>query len=115
MLVHAQEPIPASVGIAGGNLQRDIQEKTGQQYATDAHQLTEQWAEQARKQGVDVELVLGAQEPAAFILAEAIKQDAAMIVVGTHGRRGLSRLLMGSVAQRVVQGADRPVLVVPGA
>jgi len=37
----------------------------------------------------------------------------AFIAIGTHGRTGLTRLLMGSVAEGVVRGARVPVLVVP--
>jgi len=36
-----------------------------------------------------------------------------LIVIGTHNRHGLERLLMGSVAEHVVRHADVPVLVVP--
>ena len=46
------------------------------------------------------------------ILAEAAKEEADMIVMGTHGRTGLMRLLMGSVAERVVRSAICPVLAV---
>ena len=44
-------------------------------------------------------------------LAEQL--DTGLIVVGTHGRRGTMRLLLGSVADKVVRGARRPVLVIP--
>ena len=37
-----------------------------------------------------------------------------MIVIGTHGRRGLSHLFLGSVAERVVRLAPCPVLTVKG-
>ncbi|MBU1424858.1 MAG: universal stress protein [Gammaproteobacteria bacterium] len=46
------------------------------------------------------------------IVDQALKTGAAMIVVGTHGRTSFERLLMGSVAERVIGFADRPVLVV---
>lgn len=45
-------------------------------------------------------------------LAAAIRPDG--IVVGTHGARGLERLLLGSVADKIVRGANVPVLVTPG-
>ena len=48
------------------------------------------------------------------ILKAAKSQRADLIVVGTHGRTGLSKLLLGSVASRVISMADRPVLTVPG-
>jgi nucleotide-binding universal stress UspA family protein len=47
-------------------------------------------------------------------IAEAAEsQDVDLIVVGTHGRSGLPRWLIGSVAERVVRTAHRPVLTVP--
>ncbi|EDT02812.1 universal stress protein [Burkholderia ambifaria] len=53
------------------------------------------------------------------VLARAAAEcDADLIVMGTHGRRGLRRALLGSVAESLVRIADRPVLVVregPGA
>jgi nucleotide-binding universal stress UspA family protein len=46
------------------------------------------------------------------ILATAEETNADLIVMGTHGRTGLSRLLMGSVAEQVVRRASCPVLTV---
>jgi len=50
--------------------------------------------------------------PAQDIVAYAADIHADIIVVGTHGRSGVSRLLMGSVAEHVVRAARCPVLVV---
>jgi universal stress protein A len=52
-------------------------------------------------------------DPAEEILRYATRQPIDLIVVGTHGRTGVSRLLLGSVAERVMRGARCPVLVVP--
>ena len=46
------------------------------------------------------------------ILEYAAENDVDLIVMGTHGRRGLNRLLLGSVTERVVRTADQPVLTV---
>jgi nucleotide-binding universal stress UspA family protein len=46
------------------------------------------------------------------ILAEAADLGADMIVMGTHGRTGVGRVLLGSVTERVVRRADAPVLSV---
>ena len=50
-------------------------------------------------------------DPAAEIVRIATVEQAEMIVLGTHGRTGLSRLLMGSVAEAIVRRAPCPVLV----
>lgn len=49
-------------------------------------------------------------EPALAILDLAKEVDAEMIVMGTHGRSGLKRMIMGSVAEEVVRKAQCPVL-----
>ena len=51
-------------------------------------------------------------DPATSILRTANAEDVDLIVMGTHGRRGLTRLLMGSVAEEVVRKAKCPVLTV---
>lgn len=50
--------------------------------------------------------------PATRIVEVAEKKQAGMIIVGSHGRTGLSRLLIGSKAERVVQLSNVPVTVV---
>jgi nucleotide-binding universal stress UspA family protein len=65
--------------------------------------------ERARAQG-DVEVIDGLPDSA--IPAHAEKLGAELVVVGTHGRTGLARLALGSVAEHVVRSADCSVLVV---
>ncbi len=55
---------------------------------------------------------LRAEVPAEEITRLAAELEADMIVVGTHGRKGVSRLVLGSVAETVVRRAECPVLVV---
>jgi len=50
-------------------------------------------------------------DPAGEIVRIAGEEGAEMIVLGTHGRSGMSRMLMGSVAEAVVRRAPCPVLV----
>ena len=52
--------------------------------------------------------------PADAIAACARECNADLVITGTHGRRGVRRLWLGSVAEAVLQDADRPVLVVHG-
>ena len=57
----------------------------------------------------------GASSPARVILEAANEIAADLLVLGTHGRTGAGRLLLGSVADEVLRAADRDVLVVPSA
>jgi nucleotide-binding universal stress UspA family protein len=64
---------------------------------------------------VQVEPCVHTGDPGAAILEAADQHHAELIVMGTHGRRGFSRLLMGSVAEHVVRNAHCPVLTIkPG-
>jgi len=62
--------------------------------------------------GVAVDARLAEGEPAVVIVDLARETGADLIVIGSHGRSGLSRLLMGSVAEHVVRNASCPVLTV---
>jgi nucleotide-binding universal stress UspA family protein len=57
-------------------------------------------------------IALASTSPAATIVDYAKETHVDIIVVGTHGRSGISHLLMGSVAEHVVRNAPCPVLVV---
>ena len=59
-----------------------------------------------------VEYLLREEDPVTAILRTAAERDCDLIVIGSHGRHGLRRLLEGSVAEQVVRGAACPVLVV---
>jgi nucleotide-binding universal stress UspA family protein len=74
----------------------------------------DQVAARSRKPGVDLNTVLRQGTPAAEIVATAKELKADLIVMGTHGRRGLSRVFMGSVAEKVVRTAPCPVLTMHG-
>jgi nucleotide-binding universal stress UspA family protein len=79
---------------------------------TEAQQVLERHAERLRAQGVAVETVVREGYPATVIQEEAEEQRADLIVIGTRGLSGLKHLLLGSVAERVVQKAPCPVLTV---
>jgi len=74
-------------------------------------------AKKVERSGMTAETALldvPGERPAAVIDGEALKWKADLIIIGTHGRSGLGRLLMGSVAEEVVRGATVPVLLVRG-
>ena len=68
----------------------------------------------ALKEGVDCEIVIHrSEEPFRDIVNDAAKNKVDMIIIGTHGRTGLKRLMMGSVTAKVIGHAPCKVLVVP--
>ena len=70
-------------------------------------------AEPARAAGLKPELLLIEGDPSEEILRQARTLPADLIVMGTHGRRGFERWMLGSVADRVVHKARCAVLTVP--
>lgn len=67
-----------------------------------------------RARELRVETRLAEGDPAREIVAAAKETDADLVVMGTHGRTGLGRLLLGSVAELVLRKAPCPVLTVKG-
>jgi nucleotide-binding universal stress UspA family protein len=95
-LAQPDSGIPAAEGVA--TLKRE-----GQAFlATAAQRTGEPPAWQFLRDG----------KPSDQILAAAREWDADVIVIGTHGRSGVSRLLLGSTAEAVVRHAPCPVLVI---
>jgi nucleotide-binding universal stress UspA family protein len=68
----------------------------------------------ARRAGVRAKTALVEGLAAERIVAVARRNRADLIVIGTHGRTGLARLMLGSVASRVVATSGCPVLTVRG-
>jgi nucleotide-binding universal stress UspA family protein len=96
-------------------------------YLPEVRGMDERWVERARKEAtmrlereaerlesrrLDVEVrVVQARSPAVGILDAAVEWGADLIAMGTHGRSGVSRMLLGSVSDKVVRSSDRPVLL----
>jgi len=72
-------------------------------------------AQRLQKKGVKCKALMATGSVYQCITNAARQTKADLIVVGTHGRTGLSHILLGSVAERVVQTAPCPVLTVRGA
>lgn len=62
--------------------------------------------------GLDVVTTVSSGTASRSILEYADEHDIDLVVMGTHGRRGVERFLMGSVTERVVRNADVPVMTV---
>lgn len=89
-----------------GTVLLDSLERSGQE-------ALEALAERAEAAGVECVTAIETGTPHREILADAEASGADLVVMGTHGRTGLDRFLLGSVSGRVVRTAAVPVLVVP--
>jgi nucleotide-binding universal stress UspA family protein len=75
-------------------------------------ELTDRLQNEANRQGVPLETSMLQGQPDDAIVQTAIKNQVNLIIMGSHGRTGLTRLLMGSVTERTIGQASCPVLVV---
>ncbi|MDG5820559.1 universal stress protein [Natronococcus sp. A-GB7] len=64
----------------------------------------------ARDREIETEMIIG--EPNHVIVGQAVDGEYDSIVIGSHGREGVSRVLLGSVAETVVRRSPTPVIVV---
>jgi nucleotide-binding universal stress UspA family protein len=79
---------------------------------SEAQQTLAQFANELRAKKIDVEAVVREGYPASIIVEEAEERRADLIVIGTRGLSGFKHLLLGSIAERVVQKAPCAVLTV---
>ena len=87
-----------------------IKERLKESREEGAAELTDELLETLADVEYDVETVVG--KPAREIVGYAEANDIEGIIIGSHGRTGASRVLLGSVAQTVVRRAPVPVTVV---
>ena len=113
VLLHAIEPVvvmPDMGTVATWQAMHDSQQALGRTLLDDAQQL-------ATAQGIQVETVLaetGTQRVAETIVDEVAARHCDLIVMGTHGRRGMRRMLLGSDAEMVLRLSPVPVLLARG-
>ncbi|MCC7034888.1 MAG: universal stress protein [Acidobacteria bacterium] len=100
----------ASAGLAGGIPLSPIPEDTAREIANEAR---ERLLNVMAESGATGDVVVLSERPGAGIIAVAEEMPATLVVVGTRGRSGVPRLLMGSVAEEVVSRAPCSVFVVP--
>jgi nucleotide-binding universal stress UspA family protein len=78
----------------------------------EARRVAEEGARLARRAGFDAEAVVERGDPIwARIVESADEHDAGIVVMGSHGRTGISRVLLGSVASSAASHTARPVLI----
>jgi nucleotide-binding universal stress UspA family protein len=106
-LVHVHIPSPPVAG--------DVLTSPGEESRVEIREMEwalERWREEAqRRSGVPVWTRVLVGDPAIELVRHAHETGCDLLVVGTHGRAGLTRLVLGSVAEKVVRHAPCPVLV----
>lgn len=103
-LLHVVEPFDASLLMDPAEARRIARADANEQLSKLAGPIVQDWPRTGRE--------LRAGNPATTIVAMARRMKADLIVMGTHGRTGLKRMVIGSVAERVVRLAHCSVLVV---
>jgi nucleotide-binding universal stress UspA family protein len=101
VIAHVEEP-PVAYG--GGELYYGIPNPATEDLRNMLHEI------KPSDSSVPCEYRLITGDPATAVVRLAEEEEVDIIVMGTHGRTGLSRLLMGSVAEAVVRRAKCPVL-----
>jgi predicted phosphoribosyltransferase len=100
VVVHASEPAPYPV-LEGASISEN------------AERSLQKLAASLKTKTSNVDAVLRVGEPWREIVSVAKERRVDLIVIGTHGRRGIARTVLGSVAEKVVRHSSVPVLVVP--
>lgn len=109
--VHVIEPIVPTVGYSGMSEPLPIAD-ISEQLEDSAERELPKLAECEECEGLDVEELIVHGEAASEIVQVAKDRNVDLIVVSSHGRTGLGRILFGSTAEAVVRHAPCPVLVV---
>jgi nucleotide-binding universal stress UspA family protein len=114
ILLHVVNEFVLDYTYSSGAFTTDLLDSIRQQGKT----ILEEASRRARAEGLHPESVLIETiggSAAALIVQKAAELKADLIVLGTHGRRGLRRLALGSDAEEVVRLSNIPVLLVRGA
>jgi nucleotide-binding universal stress UspA family protein len=110
LFLHVVEPLPPTVPTE--LIQPEVLERMETENRQRAERQIARLAAAARRSGVKAKTILVAGEPAHQIVRAARTYRADLLVVGTHARRGITKMMLGSVANRVLLRAPCPVVTV---
>jgi nucleotide-binding universal stress UspA family protein len=105
LLLHVVPLSPAVEADAGISAQYYVEEQA------DARMKLEKMAK-AKLDGLDCKMLIAIGDPATTIIKQAAKLKADVVIMATHGRSGIKRFLLGSVAENVVRRCPCAVLTV---
>ena len=98
---------PGSLKMPGGRYRARVD-----QVRERREQLAQGLVDRGREEGLAVSFLIWTGDPGDMIVEAAEAERADMVLVGSHGRGPVGRLLLGSVSEHVVRNARCPVLVV---
>lgn len=90
----------------------DTRQQVRDALAEDGADTTKVIAERALDRGLTAHREVRWGDPAVAIVAYAVENDVALVVMGTRGKTGFERYLLGSVAEKVVRVSPVPVLTI---
>lgn len=102
--------IPSSLAAASAQGAENVIEEELRRLSFEAHQYLEGVAAQMKEKGVPTEVSVIEGSPGDAIVEYASQSEMELIVVATHGRKNLGRLVFGSVADHVMRHSMIPVL-----
>ena len=103
---------PMPIGLESyGAVSAEVLEGLREQMARENRHACEKIIADELPTGMEYRIALREGYPPEEIAAEAKASTADVVVMGTHGRTGLQRVLLGSVAERVIRTSEVPVLV----
>lgn len=109
-LLHVLEPEPSFVGIkCRTHAEREM---LASQYQRECSILLD-YKDKLRVFRIEAETILVQGPTVDTIIKEAKKHAADIIIVGSHGKKTIHKMLVGSISEGVLHKADRPVLIVP--
>jgi nucleotide-binding universal stress UspA family protein len=113
ILVHVDQPLaPVMVSELNPGLDFGTMNRIAEEQRMLALRELDRTTERVRESGIKTRSLMRVGAPFLEIINMAQSEGADLIVMGTHGRTGLSHVLMGSVAERVVNKAPCPVLTI---
>ncbi len=102
------------IAVSGLHIPHISVDEIYKEMAAAAKKELEEFGEIERRDAKNIEYAILRGVPYEEILKFVDKNNIDLIVIGTHGRKGLDRVLFGSTAERVVRNAPCPVLTVRG-
>jgi nucleotide-binding universal stress UspA family protein len=115
VVLTVREPLEAMsfLGFGSAGVNQDVVDEVTASNESGAEAVSAEGAELARDAGLDARPLVATGLPVWQLIVEAAEDlDAGLIVIGSHGRSGLSFVMLGSVATAVAQHSKRSVMII---